>query len=278
VDLARAAAWHRQVAALAAAADRAGLAGAELPAIQARLLAQQSGIAQAAARARTSIPELVPTPAEISAAGAGFGDLSDAAIDQAIRGAIQTLDATDAELKLRPVLAPGQSQTPGQSQPGQSPPGHSRTPGQSQTLGRGQVPSPSQPSNPSQAPGQGMAPRQGHPPSQGQTPPPYQLPESASRVAVRNGLVYGGFAATVLVIQIALFFLGDEATTLPVLAPVCLVGLPAFAWLGGWLTVGAAFRSGPGTKVNRTPRLGAVICLMPNALLCAALGVLFLAR
>jgi hypothetical protein len=262
VDLARAAAWHRQVAALAAAADRAGLAGAELPAIQARLLAQQSGIAQAAARARTSVPELVPTPAEISAAGAGFGDLSDAAIDQAIRAAIQALDATDAELDLRPVLAPGQGQTPGLSQ----------APGQGQPPGQGQVPSPSQPSSPSQAPGQGVAP------SQSQTPPPYQVSESAGRVAVRNGLVYGGFAAAVLVIQIVLFFLGDEATTLPVLAPVCLLGLPAFAWLGGWLTVGAAFRSGPGTKVNRTPRLGAVVCLMPNALLCAALGVLFLAR
>jgi hypothetical protein len=228
VDLARAAAWHRQVAALAAAADRAGVAADQLPALQARLEAQRAGLAQAAERVRSPLPALTPTPTEIAAAGAGFGDLSEAAVTQAIRSANQTLDAADREL----------------------------------TGGR--------------------------PASQRQpTPPPV---ESLTRVAVRNGLVYGGFAASVLIIQIVLFIAADEASTLPTLAPVCLVGLPAFAWLGGWLTIGAAFRpaaggrppaeGGPpaGGKVNRTPRLGVAICLMPNALLCAALGVLFVAR
>jgi len=95
---------------------------------------------------------------------------------------------------------------------------------------------------------------------------------------VRNGLVYGGFAVSVLIIQVVLFVVADEGSTLPMLAPVCLLGLPAFAWLGGWLTVGAAFRPPVGGKVNRTPRLGVAICLMPNVLLCAALGVLFVAR
>ena len=95
---------------------------------------------------------------------------------------------------------------------------------------------------------------------------------------MRNGLVYGGFAVSVLIIQVVLFVVADEGSTLPMLAPVCLLGLPAFAWLGGFLTVGAAFRPPVGGKVNRTPRLGVAICLMPNVLLCAALGVLLVAR
>jgi hypothetical protein len=240
VDLARAAAWHRQVAALAAAADRAGLAGAHLPTILARLHVQQAALGQVAARTQTPLPSLIPTPAEIAAAGAGFGDLSEPAVDLAIRTANQALDAADAELGLpAPILqtAPPRGE-PTPTPAGQAPP---------------------------------------HPHVQGPQGPP-MTPESTSRVALRNGLVYGGFSTTVLAIQIVLLFLGDEETTLPLLAPVCLIALPAFAWLGGWLTIGAAFREGPGRPVNRTPRLGAVVCLMPNALLCAALGVLFVAR
>jgi hypothetical protein len=205
VDLAKAAAWHRQVAALAAAADRAGVAGDQLPAVQARLLLQQTAIAAAAAREKTPAPILVPTPAEIATAGGGFGDLSASAVERALRGANQTLDAVDAELVRRP-----------------------------------------------------------------------ETTEATTNVALRNGLIYGGFAATVLAIQVFLLVFGDE-DTLPLLSPLCLVVLPAFAWLGGLLTVGAAFRR-TGTKVNRTPRLGAVICLVPNGLLCAVLGLLFLVR
>jgi hypothetical protein len=66
--------------------------------------------------------------------------------------------------------------------------------------------------------------------------------------------------------------------TLPLLAPVCLLVLPAFAWLAGWLTIGVAFPAPPGEPATpRTPRLGAIICLLPNLALCAGLGVLFLA-
>jgi hypothetical protein len=243
VDLARAAAWHRQVAALAAAADRAGVATAELPALQARLTAQQAGLAQAAERTRTSLPGLTPTPSEIASAGAGFGDLSEAAINHALRTANQTLDAADAELAdHRPTPHPTR---PPATQPA---------------------------TQPAAEPVPGAAPGPG--PSGGLPVPP----ESLTRVAGRNGLVYGGYAMSVLIIQVILFVVADEASTLPMLAPVCLLVLPAFAWLGGWLTIGAAFRPPVGGKVNRTPRLGAVVCLMPNALLCAALGVLLVAR
>src|SRR4029078_3079291 len=62
----------------------------------------QTGIAQAAAREKAPLPVLVPTPAEIATAGAGFGDMSASVVEQALRGANQTLDAVDAELARRP--------------------------------------------------------------------------------------------------------------------------------------------------------------------------------
>jgi hypothetical protein len=212
-DLARAAAWHRRAAAVAAAADRAGVAEAELPGLRARLLAQQTQVAEAAARRRAPLPVLVPSAGEISAAGGTFGNLSADSIAHAMRDATEDLNAADAELAA--LLAP---------------------------------------------------------------PRPAPRGVAAWRPGARNGLVYGGYAAFVLVIQLALLATVDEERTLPLLAPVCLLILPAFAWAAGWLTVGAAFREPGAVPVTRTPRLGAVICLAPNALLCAGLGVLFLAR
>jgi hypothetical protein len=95
-------------------------------------------------------------------------------------------------------------------------------------------------------------------------------------VALRNAAIYGGFAATVLAVQMGLFILLDEEQTLPLTGPLCLVVMPAFAWLAGYLTIGVAFRPPPGLrKVNRTPRLGAVICSMPDMLLVAAAVALF---
>ena len=64
--------------------------------------------------------------------------------------------------------------------------------------------------------------------------------------------------------------------TLPLTGPLCLLVLPAFAWLAGFLTIGVAFRPAPGqTKVDRTPRLGAIVCAVPDLLLFAAVVVLF---
>jgi hypothetical protein len=62
-------------------------------------------------------------------------------------------------------------------------------------------------------------------------------------------------------------------------APICLLVLPAFSWLAGFITIGVLFRSGPGEPpVSRSPRLGAIICAIPDLLLCAAVGVLFAAN
>jgi hypothetical protein len=105
-------------------------------------------------------------------------------------------------------------------------------------------------------------------------------------VARRNALIYAAFALGALGVQLGLLVLLDE-TALPLFAPLCLLGLPALAWAAGWLTIGLAFRpvgeggpasEGHGTPVHRSPRLGAVICLIPNLLLCCWLFALFLAR
>ena len=103
-------------------------------------------------------------------------------------------------------------------------------------------------------------------------------------MSARNAGIYGVYALTVLVVQLALLAALNEERVLPLLAPMCLVVLPAFAWTAGWLTIGIASRAAPSgtppgaTQPQRNPRLGALICLTPNLLLCAGLGVLFLAR
>ncbi len=98
-------------------------------------------------------------------------------------------------------------------------------------------------------------------------------------MSARNAGIYGGYALTVLIVQLALLAALDEERVLPLLAPVCLVAMPAFAWSAGWLTIGIAPRAAPDrTPLQRNPRLGALICLVPNLLLCGGLGVLFLTR
>src|SRR5690606_1807976 len=88
-------------------------------------------------------------------------------------------------------------------------------------------------------------------------------------VGLRNAAVYGAYAAPVLAVQAFLFLLLDEAGSLPAAAPLCLLVLPALAFLAGYLTIGTLFPAPAGEAVNRTPRLGVVICLIPNAVLCA---------
>jgi hypothetical protein len=47
------------------------------------------------------------------------------------------------------------------------------------------------------------------------------------------------------------------------------------AWLAGFLTIGAVFPTAPGEAPKRTPRLGVVVCLLPNVLLLGAVAFLF---
>jgi hypothetical protein len=227
-EIAQSVAWHRQVAALVAAADRAGVAPAQLPGVRDRLLAQHQRLSDAGQGVTG------PTPSEIAVAGNLLGDLTESAVNGAIRTAWATLDAVDASLGLTP-----------------RPPGPAPAP----------PPVASRPDPP-------VASR----------PDPLVASRPDPPVALRNAAVYGGFAITVSAVQIALFVLLDEST-LPLSAPFCLLVLPAFAWLAGFITTGVVFRPAPGARsVRRSPRLGAIVCLVPNLLLCAVVGVLFVAN
>ena len=238
VELTQAAMWHRQAAALVAAADRVGVGTGELPAVQQRLLVQRARLAEAVAAAGPPAPTLEPTSADIAAAMPALGDLSPEAVIAALAAAEATLDAADSVLaaQRRPVPQPPPPAAVPVFVPAATPP----------------------------------------------TPPATAAVAVRNRRDVtnwppstRNAIIYGGYAAAVLITQFILFTLFDE-TQLPKLAPCCLVVLPAFSWAAGWATIGLAFSGGPGDpKVNRTPRLGLLINLIPNALLCAGVGVLF---
>lgn len=264
-DLSQAAIWHRQVAALAAAADRAGVATADLPVVRARLLAQQSRLTEAAARKGAPLPALVPSPSEIATAGAALGDLTEPAVARTVRTVMSTLDAVDSALgvptpmltpvgppPVTPPMPPPPPPVPGQPVPGQPVPGQP-VPGQPIPVG----PRWTGPAGPH---GTALVERAGQ------------------RPALRNAAIYGGFAITVLAVQVGLFVVLNESQ-LPLSAPICLLVLPAFAWLGGFITIGVLFRSPPGEKpVVRSPRLGAVICALPDLLLCAGAAALFIAN
>ena len=252
-DLSQAVAWHRQVAALVAAADRAGVATAELPTVRSRLLAQQTRLTEEAARIGAALPALVPTASEIAAVGPALGDLSDPAIARTVRTMYSTLDAADAALGV-PASAPA---TAGGASSQLIPP-HSAP-----------MAAPTDPSGTTTQPGVSAwtAPERGA---------MARARDAANHsLALRNATIYGCYAATVLAVQIGLFILLDEST-LPLTGPLCLLVLPAFAWLAGFLTIGVAFQPAPGqTRVDRTPRLGAIVCAVPDLLLFAAVVVLF---
>jgi hypothetical protein len=110
---------------------------------------------------------------------------------------------------------------------------------------------------------------------------------------MRNLLVYGPFAAAVLGVQLVLYLVAP-AGSLPTYALLCGLSLPLLAFGLGWVTIGFVFggdagadsggrRPGadPGGRpgaVDRTPVLGAVVCLAPIILTCMGVGLLALLR
>jgi hypothetical protein len=249
--------WHRQAAALVAAADRVGVAEAELPMVQLRLLDQRARFAEVVAGTDTPIPELVPTPAEIAAAMPALGDLSATAVAAALGAMAGILDAADAALESPQLLTEWRVQ--------------STWPATAELVTR-----PAPPSLPvPQPPPAATFPKSAVPAPDRSVPARPRRAIGTWPAAGRNALVYGGYTFAMSVVIGFLFFVVDEQT-LPLLAPTCLLIMPAFAWAAGWLTVGLAFRAGPGEKrVNRTPRVGALICLIPDLLICAAVPLLF---
>jgi hypothetical protein len=249
-DLEQAALWHRQIAALVAAADRAGVATEDLPAVRARLAAQVTDFTRAASLAGQPLPALQPTTSEIAAVTPALGDLSDAAAGQLLRTASATLDAADAALKTT-----GVSPTP-VTVPARGPSGGATTTTTDTLVGPSAAPTtPTTPVQPT-------------------APAPARAPKGIEtwRHGPRNSLVYGACTLVLLVLQAALFYSVSE-TQLPLWSPVCLLVLPAFAWAAGWVLVGALFEPAAGTRLNRTPRLGAVVCFAPEVVVIAAIVV-----
>jgi hypothetical protein len=245
-DLEQAAVWHRQIAALVAAADRAGVATEDLPAVRARLAAQVTDFTRAASLAGQPLPALQPTSSEIAAVTPALGDLSDAAAGQLLRTASATLDAAEAALKTT-----GVTPTP-VAVPARGPSGGATT---TTTLVAPMTPT--TPTTPVET-----------------TAAPARAPKGIEtwRHGPRNSLVYGACTLVLLVLQAALFYSVSE-TQLPLLAPVCLLVLPAFAWAAGWVLVGVLFEPAAGTRLNRTPRLGAIVCFAPEVLVVVAIVV-----
>ncbi|MFI5835276.1 hypothetical protein ACIA5A_16540 [Micromonospora sp. NPDC051300] len=86
----------------------------------------------------------------------------------------------------------------------------------------------------------------------------------------RNLLVYGPVALVVPLLQLVLYAVAGPG---PVTVLALLVGLPlpAVAFMLGWLAVGRVFRPRPTDRVDRTPRFGALVCLVPAVLTAAGL-------
>jgi hypothetical protein len=88
---------------------------------------------------------------------------------------------------------------------------------------------------------------------------------------VRNLFVYAPLAFFVLVTQLVIVSLMTET---PIYLPLCGLVLPAAAFGLGYVAVGLVFPAPPGGKVDRTPVLGALVCLASVVLLCAGMGIL----
>ena len=97
---------------------------------------------------------------------------------------------------------------------------------------------------------------------------------TAGRLAVpwqRNLLVYGPFALVVLVVQIVLSAVADSQARLGY-ALLCSLTLPVFAFALGWVAIGIVW-GGKDAKVDRTPIMGAAVCLAPVLISCMGVGL-----
>lgn len=92
----------------------------------------------------------------------------------------------------------------------------------------------------------------------------------------RNLLLYGPLALLVPLLQVALFVAtGPGAAS--VAALLCGLPMPAMVFAAGWLGVGRLFPPPEGGRVDRTARLGALVCLVPAVLVSVGLLLAMLA-
>jgi hypothetical protein len=96
-------------------------------------------------------------------------------------------------------------------------------------------------------------------------------PRAAWRPWARNLLIYGPFAAAVLIVQIVLYLVAPSGSV-PTYALICGLSMPVLAFGLGWVTIGFVY--GEGGKVDRTPLAGIIACLTPVLLTCMGVGLL----
>jgi hypothetical protein len=94
----------------------------------------------------------------------------------------------------------------------------------------------------------------------------------ALRPWARNLLVYGPFAAAVLIVQIVLYLVAPSGS-LPTYALLCGLSMPLLAFGLGWVTIGFVYGGGP-EPVDRTPLIGVITCLTPVLLTCMGVGLM----
>jgi hypothetical protein len=92
------------------------------------------------------------------------------------------------------------------------------------------------------------------------------------RPVARNLLIYGPFAAVVLIVQIVLYLVAPSGS-LPTYALLCGLSMPILAFGLGWVTIGFVYAD-PSGKVDRTPLVGIIACLTPVLLTCMGVGLL----
>jgi hypothetical protein len=95
--------------------------------------------------------------------------------------------------------------------------------------------------------------------------------EGSLRPVARNLLIYGPFAAAVLIVQIVLYLVAPPGSV-PTYALLCGLSMPVLAFGLGWATIGYVYGD-KRTKVDRTPILGVVVCLTPVLLTCMGVGL-----
>jgi hypothetical protein len=101
-------------------------------------------------------------------------------------------------------------------------------------------------------------------------------PRTQWRPWARNLLIYGPFAAAVLIVQIVLYLVAPSGS-LPMYALLCGLSMPVLAFGLGWVTIGFVYGGGA-EKVDRTPVIGVVACLTPVLLTCMGVGLMAFIR
>lgn len=97
------------------------------------------------------------------------------------------------------------------------------------------------------------------------------VPAGPDRPWVRNLLIYGPFAAAVLVVQVLLFLVAPPGSP-PTYALICGLSMPLLAFGLGWATIGFVY-GGEDAQADHTPVLGVITCLTPVLLTCMGAGL-----